>query len=396
MNAIIETRKRIHSIDVLRGLVMVIMALDHTRDFFHQTAMTADPLDLSSTSVALYFTRWITHFCAPVFVFLSGTSAYLLGQKLNKKQLSLFLIKRGAWLVIAEVLVMSFAFTFNPFYNIIFLQVFWAIGCSMILLGLLVRLHFTIVISIGLLIFFGLNVLDRLTIPPTGLPGVLLDVFVTGSASFYSISDNHTLVVLYKILPWTSVMILGYGVGYFYKDSVLPTKRRKNLLMLALSCILLFIVLRFTNVYGDPAPWTRQQNGFFTLLSFLNTTKYPPSLLFVSMTVGPALIFLVLLEGIQGSITSFFTVFGRVPFFYFVVHFYLIHILCVLAFYLSGYTNGQISDPKSPFWFRPSTFGYNLLTVYGIWLLVVLLMYPLCKRYGRYKHSHKQWWLSYL
>lgn len=396
MNTVVETRKRIQSIDILRGLVMVIMALDHTRDFFHQTAMTADPLDLSTSSVALYFTRWITHFCAPVFVFLSGTSAYLLGQKLTKKQLSLFLIKRGAWLVVAEIFVMSLALTFNPYYSIVFLQVFWAIGFSMIFLGLLVRLPFRIVILIGLLIFFGHNVFDKLTIPSTGLAGVLLNVFVTGSASFYPISDSHTVAVLYKILPWTSVMILGYGIGYFYANGVLALKRRKTLLVLGTSCILLFIVLRFTNAYGDPALWTTQHNPFFTVLSFINTTKYPPSLLFVSMTLGPALILLALLEGIQGRVSSLFITYGRVPFFYFVVHFYLIHVLCVLAFYLAGYTSSQINDPKSPFWFRPATFGFDLLTVYGVWLLVVILMYPLCKRYGRYKLSHRQWWLSYL
>lgn len=396
MTAVTETRNRVQSIDILRGIIMVIMALDHVRDFFHETALTADPTNLATTTYALFFTRWITHFCAPVFVFLAGTSAYLLGLKKTKKELSIFLIKRGLWLIVAEVVIVTLAFSFNPFYNFIFLQVIWVIGFSMILLGLLIHLPLKAILLIGLLIFFGHNAFDNFTAESDGIGSVLLKLFVTGRATFLPLSPNHTIVALYTVLPWTSVMLLGYCFGYFFRSDVDEAKRKKAIFYIGSGCIVLFIILRFINVYGDPNPWSVQRSAGFTFISFINTNKYPPSLLFVLMTLGPALIVLGLLETLKPKSVSFFTNYGRVPFFYFIVHFYLIHLLCVAAFYLSGYNNSQIADKDSLFLFRPASFGFNLLTVYAIWMAVVLIMYPLCKRYNRYKSTHRQWWLSYL
>lgn len=396
MNVASNTRNRVVSIDALRGFVMVIMALDHVRDFFHITAMTADPLDIVTTTPLLFVTRWITHFCAPVFVFLAGTSAYLMGQKRTKQQLSIFLIKRGLWLMAAEIIIMSFVLTFNPSYNIIILQVIWVIGCSMILLGLLIHLSIRAVLVVGLILLLGHNTFDLVTIPTSGASSVLLNLFVTGRAAFYPLSATHTVAILYKILPWTAVMILGYCIGYFFEADVPFATRRRALITIGSAAILFFVALRFANIYGDPSPWQHQKTGFDTVLSFINTSKYPPSLLFICMTLGPSLIVLAAIDAVKGKAAAFFTTYGRVPFFYFVVHFFLIHTLCVLLFYLGGYNNSQISESNSLFFFRPSTFGYSLPIVYGIWLLIVGVMYPLCRWYNRYKSTHTFWWLSYL
>ena len=396
MNALAVTRNRVNSVDVLRGIIMVIMALDHVRDFFHVTAMTADPLNIATTTPALFFTRWITHFCAPVFAFLAGTSIYLTGLKRSKSNLSAFLFKRGLWLVIVEIVIMTFALSFNPSYNIIFLQIIWAIGCSMIIMAVLIYLPLWAILSVGVILFFGHNLFDVVLQPAKGNSNIFLELFVTGSANFYPLDKAHTVAAFYKILPFTAIMILGYGLGSFFRPEITSAHRRKVLLLFGLLGIATFIIVRFINVYGDPVLWSPQSTPFNTFLSFISTTKYPPSLLFACMTIGPALIVLSLVEGVQSKLASFFITYGRVPFFYYIIHFFLIHTLCLVMFYATGHNNSQVVDPASPFYFRPAAFGFNLLTVYGIWMLIVLLMYPLCKWYGNYKLSHKHWWLSYL
>lgn len=396
MPAVPALRNRIQSIDTLRGLVMVIMALDHVRDFFHVTAFTQDPTNLTTTTPALFFTRWITHFCAPVFVFLAGTSAYLLGQKRTKKELSAFLIMRGLWLVIAEIALISLGLTFDPLFRVILLDVIWAIGWSMILLGLLINLPFKIVVAIGLIIFFGHNVFDIFPGPQKGVGSVLMKVFFTAFGNFYPLSSNHVVGFLYAILPWTSVMILGYGFGYFYRTQVSSEQRRKWLLLLGSGVIALFIIFRFINAYGDTRNWAPQKNGLFTFLSFINTTKYPPSLQYLCMTLGPAIIVLALIEKIQNKFTSFLSTYGRVPFFYYILHIYLIHFLCVAAFFITGHSANQNVDKDSPFLFRPANFGFSLPVVYLVWIVVVMFLYPLCRWYNNYKATHNKWWLSYL
>jgi uncharacterized membrane protein len=396
ISAMPALRNRILSIDTLRGLVMVIMALDHVRDFFHVTGLTQDTTNLSTTTPALFFTRWITHFCAPVFVFLAGTSAYLLGQKRTKKELSAFLIMRGLWLVIAEIALISLGLTFDPLFGVILLDVIWAIGWSMILLGLLINLPFKIVVAIGLIIFFGHNVFDIFPGPQKGVGSVLMKVFFTAFGSFYPLSSNHVVGFLYAILPWTSVMILGYGFGYFYRTQVSSEQRRKSLLLLGNGVIALFIIFRFINAYGDTRNWAPQKTGLLTFLSFINTTKYPPSLQYLCMTLGPAIIVLALIEKIQNKFTSFLTTYGRVPFFYYILHIYLIHLLCVAAFFITGHSANQITDKDSPFLFRPAKFGFSLSVVYLVWIFVVMILYPLCRWYNNYKATHNKWWLSYL
>lgn len=388
-------KNRILSIDILRGVVMVIMALDHVRDFFHLSAMTADPLDPATTYPALFFTRWITHFCAPVFVFLSGVSARLAGTRRSPAQLSRFLISRGLWLVLVEVVIVTLGITFNPFYHVIILQVIWAIGTSMVLLGLLVRLGVFWTLLAGAILFVGHQVTDYLAAPP-GTAGMIYQVLLTARASVIPLSDTRFIFALYAVLPWAGVMFLGYAAGAWFLPGMPAAKRFRNLMVTGCLAIILFTLLRLLNGYGDPAPWAVQRTPGFTFLSFLNTTKYPPSLMFLLMTLGPALVTLALLEWSGGRAARILSVYGKVPFFYYVIHFYLIHALTVIAFFASGYPASQIADPNIPFFFRPVTFGFSLGVVYLVWLLVVVALYRPCLWFSRYKAGHKQWWLSYL
>lgn len=388
-------KNRIESIDVLRGLVMIIMALDHVRDYFHITANTDDPLNLATTTPALYFTRWITHFCAPVFVFLSGTSIYLQSLRKTKKELSIFLIKRGLWLVFLELFIVTFGWSFNIHFNLLIMQVIWAIGISMFILGLLIRLPFNAVIIIGFLIVCFHNLLDFKEAVPGYKAGLLMDLLHHSRFSIYPFATNHAIIIAYPFLPWTGLMMLGYGFGKLLE---LPD-RRKKMNIIGLSLIGFFILLRFSNLYGDPVQWTTQRTPFYTFLSFLNVNKYPPSLLYMCITIGPALLVLSWMDTIKNKFTDMLKLYGRVSLFYYLLHLYLIHMLATVSYLLHGHTLQQAYDnpPNTPFYFVVAGEGYQLPMVYAVWILVVVLLYPLCKWYDRYKTNHKeQWWLSYL
>lgn len=387
---------RIASIDILRGAVMIIMALDHTRDFFHQSAIINDPLDLSTTTPDIFFTRWITHFCAPVFVFLSGVSVYLSSQKKTKSEASLFLVKRGLWLVLVEVTVITLGLTFNLHYNFIILQVIWAIGWSMVFLGLFIRISYYAVLAAGIILFFGHNIFDHITLPAAGTTRIILDLFFTATGSIIPLDSNHVVGDFYAILPWTGAMMLGYSIGHWFNKEFPAAKRKQLLLLTGSSLIILFILLRFTGVYGNPTPWKKQDSFLYNLFAFINTTKYPPSLQYLSMTLGPACILLALLENIKAKWSGIVSVYGRVPFFYYVLHFYILHTILVILFFATGHTSAEIYNPFVPFNFRPVTFGYGLPVVYGIWLGVVILLYLPCRWFSNYKRTHSRWWLSYL
>jgi uncharacterized membrane protein len=392
----LQPKQRVQSIDILRGLAMVVMAIDHVRDYFHITAFTDQPTNLATTTPALFFTRWITHFCAPSFVFLSGVSAYIAGRKKTKSELSSFLIKRGAWLVFIELALITLAWTFNPFYNLFVIQVIWAIGWSMIVLGLLAKTSFKTILAIGIILFLCHDIFDYITLPKYGLESGLLNFLFKANFKMFHLNATHVALDFYAVLPWTAVMLIGYGFGHFYTSFVSDAERRKALLLYGSLLTLIFIVLRFINIYGDPNPWSQQRTPVYTFLSFLNTTKYPPSLLYLCMTLGPALLLLYLLEFIQNALTRILIVFGRVPFFYYVLHLYLIHLICVIVFFATGHNASQIHDPNAPFLFRPQHFGYGLWIVYGIWLGVVIILYFPCRWFNKYKSTHHQWWLSYL
>jgi len=404
MNQPTVLRNRIQSIDVLRGIVMVIMALDHVRDFFFKAdvsgggaSVAMDPTNLATTTPWLFFTRWITHFCAPTFVFLAGTSVFLMGQKKTKSELSSFLITRGFWLVLVELFVITFAWTYNPFYNLFILQVIWAIGISMILFGLVIRLPFWFIFFLGFVIVFGHNLLDYPDINKNLKGGWLADLLYFSNFSIYSLSKDHFFLIVYAFLPWWGVMMLGYCFGKLYGNTIDPLWRRKILLLLGSGLVLLFVILRLLKGYGDPVPMSQQQRGsVFTFLSFLNVNKYPPSLAFLSMTIGPAMIVLALLENIQNKVTGFFRTYGRVPMFYYILHFYIIHTIAIIVFFAQGFSTSEIVTKNNPFLFKPPGFGFGLAGVYAVWLFVFLVLYPLCKKYNRYKSTHRHWWLSYI
>ena len=385
------TKPRIESIDLLRGLVMVIMALDHVRDYFHADVTVFDPEDLQQTNGLLFFTRWITHFCAPVFVFLAGTSAFLSGQRKTKKELSLFLLKRGIWLLLVELSIVNFAWSFNIKLPFTSLGVIWALGISMICLAGFVHLPRKIILLLGIVIVAGHNLLDRIHFDS-------LIWSVLHEPKVFRIDKTHLIKVTYPVLPWIGIMALGYCLGNSYTKRTDTAKRMKLLWQLGTIAVIAFIVIRFLNVYGDPDPWSLQKSQLFTLLSFLKTTKYPPSLLYALMTLGPALIFLAIAEKASGKLVLPVIHIGRVPMFYYILHLYLIHLAAMFAAEFSGYDfSDMILQRRTRVDPQLKGYGFSLGVTYLVWIGIVLLLYPLCKRYDKYKTEHKEkWWLSYL
>ena len=398
MDETLIIKKRIQSIDLLRGLVMLIMALDHTRNYFHADAMIFGPADLTQTNVPLFLTRWITHFCAPVFMFLTGTSAFLVSQRKTRKELSFFLLTRGLWLVFLELTVVNFGWTFNIHFPFFVLGVIWALGIAMIVLSVLVYLPYSVIVAIGISILLGHNLLDAIHVPGNTLRSFFWSALHNpswGKVSNQLIFNGRSIIVDYPVLPWIGVIALGYCFGYLYKPAIDDTVRRKWMLMLGVAAICLFILLRILNVYGDPHPWSAQRSFAFTVLSFLKVTKYPPSLQFILMTLGPAILFLALAEKSLQSFGKAIIHIGRVPMFFYLIHIYLIHVLALFAAKFSGYNwNDMVSQkPLTPV---INGYGFSLAIVYVIWVIVVVLLYPICKWYNGYKTSHKKWWLSYL
>ncbi len=388
MNTIAVNKPRIQSIDLLRGLVMVIMALDHVRDYFHADVFLFDPTDLTKTNVPLFLTRWITHFCAPVFMFLSGTSAFIAGQRKTKKELSIFLLTRGLWLIFLELTIVGFGWSFELDIHHFGLLVIWALGASMVVLSVLVWLPFSAILLIGLALVCAHNLLDNIhangnTIKVLGWKMLHEQGAVT--------LGGVNIFVMYPIMPWVGVMALGYCLGKLYSADFDTAKRKKILTILGLSAIALFIGLRFSNLYGDASKWSSQPDPIFTFLSFLNCTKYPPSLLYLTMTLGPALLFLAFTENIVSRFSGIIKVYGRVPMFYYLCHLYLIHLGAMALFFIQGFKPSDLDNGL------PKGYGVNLGLVYVVWLTIIVLLYPLCRWYDKYKTSHREnKWLSYL
>lgn len=388
---------RIQSIDVLRGLVMVLMALDHVRDYFHINAFTGNyPENMESTNLILFGTRFITHFCAPVFVFLAGTSAFLYGQNKSPGQLSKFLITRGLWLIFVEVFINNFLWWFDITYGFINLQVIWAIGFCMIVLGLLIFLPRRILLAIGLLIVFGHNVLDGITMQ--GQDPLAIIWYALHQMNGFSIGDGRFLWFSYPVLPWIGVITLGYCFGAFYKKGASIDERKKWLLYLGLGAMALFCLFRGLNFYADVAPWEYQETTEKTIISFFNVSKYPPSLSFLLITLGPALLLLRYIENIKNWITDKFLVFGRVPFFYYVLHILVIHVFAIIGLLITGKDwQLMILDNETMMTGALEGYGYSLFTVYLVWFGIVILLYPVSKAYMKYKLRNKdKWWLSYM
>jgi uncharacterized membrane protein len=379
--------RRLDSLDALRGAIMIIMALDHIRDFFHSSAMLFNPTDLQRTTAILFFTRWITHFCAPVFFFTAGAGAFLWQQRgRSRADLSRFLVSRGLWLILLEATILRIAYqpAIGPKYPV-FLVILWALGCSMIALALLAWMPVRALAAFSVTMILVHNAFDRVQ------AGALWNVFHRPTAIRLG---SWTLIAGYPLIPWIGVMAAGYCFGRVLLFD--PPRRRRITAMIGGVATLAFPILRAVNVYGDPAPWT---SG---LLSFLNVTKYPPSLDFLLMTLGPALLALAWLDGREFSSRNPLIVFGRVPLFYFVLHFSIAHLIAIgMAFLRYGAAASRFAfqpfpstgGPRELF---PPGFGYDLWVTYAMWALIVVIAYPLCRWYAQYKATHRSWWLSYL
>jgi len=388
VGSVVTKRVRIESIDVVRGVIMILMALDHTRDFFGNSSL--NPTDPATTTIPLFFTRWITHFCAPVFFTLTGTGAYLALRKKSKRELSWFLFTRGLWLIFLEVsVVRCLGWQFNFDYHVTILNVLWALGWAMIVLSGLVYLPAWAVTAFGVVLIATHNLVDSVdsnnpvwTILHS--PNVLLN------------HPGHTVLIAYVLIPWIGVTAAGFGLGQIFSW---PSARRKAFLLpLGLGMSTAFVILRAINIYGDPQRWSTQRSAVFTALSFLNATKYPPSLLYLLMTLGPAMLFLWAVDAGAPRWLRPALVVGKVPMFYYLLHIPLIHLIAVAVCYarygqvhwmFESPTVGQFPITPPPSW------AHSLPIVYLVWAIVVLTLYPLCRWFAALKQRRSDPWLSY-
>lgn len=374
---------RLESIDALRGLVIVLMALDHVRDYF--TAADFNPLDLSQTSLAYFVTRWITHLCAPTFIFLAGVSAYLMSKRMTTAELRRFLITRGLWLIALEFTVVHFAWSFNLRYEDgLFMQVIWAIGASMVVLSLILSWPRWLIGLSAAVLIVAHNVLDGIQPERFGEWAFLWNVLhVQGRLSY--------AFLLYPLIPWVAVMALGFWAGAVFELAALA--RRRILWASGIAALTLFVLLRAVNLYGDPHPWEIQSNALLTVLSFVNVHKYPPSLLYLLMMLGIACILLAELERIKGTFRQVLVVFGRVPLFVYVMHIVLAHLAAGLLALVLGFGDVVL---RNIFIYNPEGWGFGLFGVYAAWILIMIALYPACRWYGDLKRARTQWWWGYL
>lgn len=382
-------RARLESVDVVRGVIMVIMALDHTRDFFGIPGQ--NPTNIATTTAALFFTRWITHFCAPVFFLLTGTGAFLSLKKKSTSELSHFLWTRGVWLIVLELtIVRCFAYQFNVDYRVTMLLVLWALGWSMISLAALVRLPLAVIATIGVALIVSHNLLD-------GVRSANPLWSILHSPGFVLNTPEHILFVSYPLIPWIGVTALGFVLGQVYLWEC--ERRRAFLWQLGAALGSAFVLLRGINIYGDPVQWSVQKTTVLTIVSFFNVNKYPPSLLFLLMTLGPALMFLALVDRKTPSLLKPALKIGKVPLFYFVLHFVLIHAIAVAVTYAQhGTAHWMFESPdlgNYPFT-PPPGWGFALPIVYLVWASVVVMMYPLCAWFAGVKRRSGGWWVSYV
>lgn len=380
--------ERLVSIDTLRGIAIVFMALDHTRVFWGLTPFPIE--DPSQTSFGWFFTRWVTHFCAPVFIFLTGLSAWLYGAKgRSRKELSLYLLSRGLWLIVLELTLINACWKFT-IGDDAFLQVIWAIGCSMILLAVLVWLPRRVILAFALILIVGHNALDSVQAESFGQLSWLWNVLhVSG---YIPLSETYGILVAYPLIPWCGVMAFGYAFGPIVLEPNLT--RTRKLLTAGSGLLVLFIVLRTFNLYGDSVPWTRQERGsLYSFLSFLKVSKYPPSLLYLCMTLGTGLLLLVGLHKVRGKFTGFLTTFGRVPLFFYLLHLPIARFTGVLK---NQMLYDQSMDPFGPSIDWPSNYDPRIWLVYLAWALLLLTLFPVCKWFGAVKQRHPHSWLRYL
>lgn len=377
---------RIESIDILRGLVMVLMAMDHTRDFFASSGL--NPRDVNDTLV--FMTRWITHLCAPTFIFLGGVAIYLWQDRHTREETSRFIFTRGLWLILLEFTLVKLGWTFNITPSFMMAQVIWVIGLSMVVMSVVIYLPLRIIALVSAVMIFGHNIFDSIEAVKLG-SFKWLWMFLHEPGMLYPWSDARFFVV-YPMIPWVAVMSAGYCFGAFFLQP--KVNRMRWILVFGIASVTSFIILRFTNIYGDPAPWIVQDTIVATLLSFINCEKYPPSLLYLLMTLGLAFLLLVLFENVRCTFSIILMTFGRVPLFFYILHIPIIHFVAVVVAVVRGEEFLWLFN--EPFFSKPADYGYNLGVVYVVWLCVVAGLYPVCRAFEIFKRKQKRWWLRYL
>jgi len=394
----IKPKNRIESIDLLRGIVMIIMAIDHVRNYFHFDAFLYSPVDLSQTSPGLFVTRWITHLCAPTFIFLAGVSTYFVAQRKTLNDTSFFLLSRGIWLVLLQLTLIRFACNFDPLFRYNANTIISTIGFCMIVLSGLIYLRIRTIFFIGMALVVGHNLLDGIYFKE----GTLADVvwsFLHVQKSF-DLGNGYAFSFLYPVMPWVGVIALGYCFGRLFNPDYSSKQRKAVLSQLGILCLLVFITLRASNIYGDPVPWSKQAEFSTTIMSFFNLQKYPPSMLYLSATLGVSLLLLAAMEGKNLRRWRPVTLFGNVALFYYVAHMFLIHLLAVVASLLTGHGWQTLIFPGSVAKGNPllnGSYGFSLWVVYLVWIMVVVILYPLCVYWNAFKiHNKKKWWVSYV
>ena len=386
--------KRIYSIDFTRGLVMILMVLDHVRDLMHVTSVTQNPVDLSTTTPALFFTRLITYLCAPIFVFLAGTSAYIsFNNRHTPAESKKNLIKRGLWLILLEFTLVNFGVWFDLGFHTWLFQVIAAIGLGFIILSFMLRLSPAIIGITGLTIMLGHNLLPF--VPLEGFPilkTILSPLFATTA---FPLTSQITFVIGYPPVPWLGIMLVGFASGKLFEMA--DNKRSTTFLKIGLGALVLFTVLRFINIYGDPSLWTSQKNNLFTFLSFINVTKYPPSLLYSLVTLGIMFLILAFADQVRNNFTNFVSIYGKVPLFFYLIHWYIVHPLLIAIMFLQGFSWPEMDFASGNFG-RPKGVesGLQLWAIYIIWIAVVLILYYPCRKYSIYKAGQNKWWLKYI
>ena len=366
---------------------MVIMALDHVREFIHKTSMTQDPTNLETTTAILFLTRWVTHLCAPAFVFLAGISAFIsIRRKNNLRESRKFLLTRGIWLLVLEFAVINFALWFDIQYRLLLMEVIAAIGLSFIVLSFLLRLPSRVIGIIGVLLIIIQNLVQNITVPSDPVMAFIFSVLFHPGLT--QLSQEHSFYTAYPLISWLGIMLAGFSFGELFDLN--PEKRRKIFLRSGMAVLSAFIIIRAINIFGDPSGWSLQKNWFFTFLSFINVSKYPPSLLFTFLFTGITLTLLSVSETYKSRLSGMISVYGRVPLFYFIIHLFIIHATMFLVLFIQGFGTedfvfGAFKNG------RPETGGGTGLTlIYIIWIVLVLFLYPVCKWFGEYKAAQPE------
>jgi len=384
--------RRKEYLDVIKGFIILLMCLDHVRLFLHSGSYLYNPTDPLQSSLPVFFTRWITHFCEPIFCFTAGLSAWLVGRKKTKGALSIYLLKRGLWLILAEITLVNFAWHFDVHFHTIFLSVFWMLGVGMIALSALIHLGRAELLLGCSLVILGHNMLDGLN------SGSLLWSFLHAPDIHRYILWGRHLMIADPLLPWVAVMGLGYGLGFTLHTDLSDIHRRRLFFKMSGICLTAFVLMRMGRLYGDPKPFMVYTGITRTLMSFFNVAKYPPSLQYLLLTLGVFFAALPIAERTKNVFSRFLSLYGRVPFFFYVVHIYVIHLLALLVAKANGWGwQAQIINIWPSFERKLGGFGFNLGVVYLFWIAIISALYPLCRWFDRYKRNNPQkWWLHYL